>query len=159
MAVTASVSTPRLSHACPEEAGVHLHHRQDRREREAPDAHRDREGHHPRQGGNHRRGRARGRRHYGTTLRILSSPSRTLPRPSRLLVVTYSAPSGPTTTSRSRPWTRRRIERTFTSLRSASSVSWISRSPRSAAIQRLSPSQAMPDGAHVSRSDSPMGSP
>lgn len=39
----------------------------------------------------------------GAILMILSSPALTVPRPSRLEVVKYTAPSGPTATSRMRP--------------------------------------------------------
>jgi len=55
--------------------------------------------------GRERERAARGLEPYraGTRRRILSSSGAGEPRPSRLLVARYSSPSGPTTTSRSRP--------------------------------------------------------
>src|SRR5262249_47801915 len=78
--------------------------------------------------------------------RILSSPGRWLPRPSRLLVMHHKEPSGARTTARGGPWAP--VKGAIGAPPSPERASGIchSRSPRSAAAHRLPAAIAAPDG-------------
>ena len=76
----------------------------------------------------------------------MSSSGPGFPRPSRLLVVNHTEPSGARTTSRSLPYSPMKCATGVPSAPLRSSGTCHSRSPRSAAIQRLPAAIAAPDG-------------
>ena len=82
----------------------------------------------------------------GRITRILSSSGPGSLRPSRLLVVTHSEPSGARTTARSRPNSPVKCAVGVPTAPVRSSGTCQSRIPRSAATQRLPAAIAAPDG-------------
>src|SRR5690606_30422694 len=82
----------------------------------------------------------------GMTARILSSPTRTRPRPSLLRVPTQTEPSGATVTARSLPYSPDQCATGTPGEPSSASGICHSRSPRSAPIHSDPFAYASPDG-------------